>query len=171
MEGSLHHQRRTIRTNGHVLWPNELPGHLPNDDERYLPRRDTRRVAHRLHGRYADHHRRQPSLSSKLRPPSPLQAGPLRSVPQTQKMCLRTETYQVPRSHFATWNHPHGPDQNARSSGLATADYSDRRSVILRFYWVLSILHPQLLQNRKTPSIADEKRLGLGVGTRPKTSV
>src|SRR5712671_5286560 len=171
MEGGLYHQRRTIRTDGHVLWSNELPGHLPNDDERHLPRRNTRGMAHCLYGRYVDRHRRQPSLPSKRRPPSPHQAGPLRSFPQTREMRLRTKTYRIPRRHFATRNHPHGPDQNARSSGLATADYSDRRSVIPRFYGVLSILHPQLLQNCKTPPTVDEKRLGLGVGTRPKTSV
>src|SRR5712675_188908 len=86
-------------------------------------------------------------------------------------MRLRTKTHRIPRSHFTTRNHPHGPDQNARSSGLASTNHGDRCSVVLRLYRVLSILHSQLLQNRKTPPTVDKKRLGLGVGTRPKTSV
>src|SRR5712671_5447961 len=86
-------------------------------------------------------------------------------------MRLRTKTHRILRSHLATRNHPHGPDQNARGSGLASTDHGDRCSVILRLYRVLSILHPQLLQDHKTPPIVNEKRLGLGVGTRPKTSV
>src|SRR5882757_4911293 len=118
-------------------------------------------MAHHLHGRYVDRHRRQSNVPPKMRPPSPHQAGPLRPVPQTREMHLRTKTHRISRGHSATWNHPHGPDQNARRSGLATADHSDRCSVILRLYWVLSILHSELLQNRKTPPTVDEKRLGL----------
>ena len=38
MEGSIHHQRRTIRTKSHVLRPNQLPSYLSNDDERNLRR-------------------------------------------------------------------------------------------------------------------------------------
>src|SRR5712671_5311007 len=106
-----------------------------------------------------------------MRPSSSHQASPLRPVPQTRKVRLRTKTHRIPRGYFATRNHPYGPDQNARSSGLAPANYSDRRSVIPRFYRILSLFHPQLLQNCKTPPTVDEKRLGLGVGTRPKTSV
>src|SRR5712675_2226898 len=120
MEGGLYHQRRTVLTDVHVLRTNELTDHLPDDDERHLPRRNTRRVAHRLHGRYVDRHGRQPRLSSKMRPPSPHQVGPLRPIPQTRKMRLRTETHRIPRGYLATRNYPHGPDQNARSSGLAT---------------------------------------------------
>src|SRR5712672_2806707 len=86
-------------------------------------------------------------------------------------MRLRTETHRIPRSYPTTWNHSHGPDQNAGGSGLASTNHGDRCSVILRLYRVLSILHPQLLQNRKTPPIVDEKRFGLGVGKRSKTGV
>src|SRR5712672_3000644 len=86
-------------------------------------------------------------------------------------MRLRTKTHRIPRSHLTTRNHSHGPDQNTRCSGLASTNHGDRRSVVLRFYRVLSILHPQLLQDRKTPPAVDKKRFGLGVGTRSKTSV
>src|SRR5712671_5385250 len=86
-------------------------------------------------------------------------------------MRLRTETHRILRSYPTTWNHSHGPDQNARGSGLASTNHGDRCSVILRLYRVLSILHPQLFQDRKTPPVVDKKRLGLGVGTRSKTSV
>src|SRR5712671_6764950 len=106
-----------------------------------------------------------------MRPSGSYQVRPFRPIPQTRKMRLRTKTHRIPRSHLTTRNHPHGPDQNARGSGLASTDHGDRCSVVLRLYQVLSILHPQLLQNRKTPPAVNEKRLGLGVGTRPKTSV
>jgi len=36
MEGSIHNQQGLIQTNSHVLWTNQLPGHIPNDDEHNL---------------------------------------------------------------------------------------------------------------------------------------
>src|SRR5712671_1634191 len=86
-------------------------------------------------------------------------------------MRLRTKTHRIIRSPLTTWNHSHGPDQNARGSGLASTNHGDRCSVVLRLYRVLLILHPQLLQDCRTPPVVDKKRLGLRVGTRPKTSV
>src|SRR5712671_4627351 len=106
-----------------------------------------------------------------MRPSGSYQVRPFRPIPQTRKMRLRTKTHRIFRSHLTTWNHSHGPDQNTRGSGLASTSHGDRCLVVLRLYRVLLILHPQLLQDRKTPPVVNEKRLGLGVGTRPKTSV
>jgi Reverse transcriptase (RNA-dependent DNA polymerase) len=40
MESGLHHQRRPIRTNGHVFRSNELTSNVPNYDEHNLQRRN-----------------------------------------------------------------------------------------------------------------------------------
>src|SRR5712671_8217074 len=128
-------------------------------------------MAHHLHGRHANRHRRQSNLPPEMRPPSSHQAGPLRSVPQTRKVRLRTKTHRIPRSHPTTWNYPHGPDQNARSSRLAPTNHRNRRPIILRLHGVLSILHSKLLQNRKTSPTTNEERHSLGMGTRAKTSL
>src|SRR5712671_1691187 len=106
-----------------------------------------------------------------MRPPSPHQTGPLRSVPQTRKMRLRTKTHRIPRSHLTTWNYPHGPNQNARSSRLAPTNHCNRRPIIPRLHGFLSILHSKLFQNRKTPPTTNKERHCLGMGTRPKTSL
>src|SRR5712671_6699540 len=85
-------------------------------------------------------------------------------------MHLQTKTHRVFRSHLTTRDHPYGSDQNTRGSRLASTNHGDRRPVILRFYGILSILHPQLLQNRKTSPTTNKERHSLGVGRRPKTS-
>src|SRR5712671_3275810 len=128
-------------------------------------------MAHRLYGRYANRHRRQPNLPPEMRPQSPHQTGPLRSVPKTRKVRLRTKTHRIPRSYPTTWNYPHGPDQNARGSRLAPTNHRNRRPIILRLHGVLPILHSKLLQDRKTSPITDKKRHRLGMGTRTKTSL
>src|SRR5712672_1772961 len=86
-------------------------------------------------------------------------------------MRLRTKTHRVLRSHLTTRDHPYGSYQNTRGSRLASTNHGDRRPVIFGFHGILSILHPQLLQNRKTPSTTNKKRHSLGVGRRPKTSL
>ena len=50
MESGIHHEQRTVRTKGHVLRPNQLPGDLPNDDECHLRFGVVGRVADHLHG-------------------------------------------------------------------------------------------------------------------------
>src|SRR5712671_6070020 len=128
-------------------------------------------MAHRLYGRHADRHRRQSNLSPEMRPPSSHQTGPLRPVPQTRKMRLRTKTHRIPRSHPTTWNNPHGPDQNPRSGRLASTNYRNRRPIVFRLHRVLSILHSKLFQNRKTSPTTNKERHRLGMGTRTKTSL
>src|SRR5712675_3303868 len=128
-------------------------------------------MAHRLHGRHANRHRRQSNLPSEMRPPSPHQTGPLRSVPKTRKVRLRTKTHRIPGSHPTTRNYSHGPDQNARGSRLAPTNHRNRRPIILRLHGVLPVLHSKLLQNRKTSPTTNEKRHRLGMGTRTKTSL
>src|SRR5712671_2470950 len=128
-------------------------------------------MAHHLYGRHANCHRRQSNLPPEVRPPSSHQTGPLRSVPQTRKVCLRAKTHRIPRSHPTTWHHPHGPDQNTRGSRLASTNHRNRCPIIPRVHRVLPILHSKLLQDRKTPPTTDEKRHRLGMGTRTKTSL
>src|SRR5712672_2926088 len=128
-------------------------------------------MAHRLYGRHANRHRRQPNLPPEMRPPSSHQIGPIRSVPQTREVRFRTKTHRIPRSHLTTWNYPHGSDQNARSSRLAPTNHRNRRPFILRLYGVLPILHSKLLQNRKTSPTINKERHCLGMGTRAKTSL
>ena len=50
MESSIPHPRRTVRTKGHVLWINQLPSNIPNDDEHYIPKGSSRRMVISLHG-------------------------------------------------------------------------------------------------------------------------
>src|SRR5712671_269942 len=86
-------------------------------------------------------------------------------------MRLRTKAHRILRGYTTTWNHSHGSNQNARGSGLASTNHGNRCTIVLRLHRILSIFHPQLLQDRETPPTADKKRFSLGVGTRPKTSV
>ena len=50
MESSVPHSRRVIRTEGHVLRPYQFSGDIPNDDEHYIPKGSSRRMALSLHG-------------------------------------------------------------------------------------------------------------------------
>src|SRR5712671_789457 len=106
-----------------------------------------------------------------MRPSSSHQASPLRPVPQTRKVRLRTKTHRVPRSHPTTRNYPHGPNQNTRSSRLAQPTNQNRCPIILGLHWILPVFHPKLLQNRKTSPTINEERHRLGMGTRTKTSL
>src|SRR6266702_6638940 len=66
MERSLQNQLRPLRTMRHVLWTNELPKHIPNNDGYHLPGTHSNRRGHRLYGRYSDRNPRRP-----ITPPTP----------------------------------------------------------------------------------------------------
>ncbi len=57
MEGGIHNQQRPIQTNGHVLRPDQLPSHIPNNDEHKLPRPHWWRECNHLHGQHRHPHR------------------------------------------------------------------------------------------------------------------
>src|SRR5258708_38912583 len=98
MEGGLSHPRRPLRTDGYVLRTDQLPCHLPDDDEHDLPSRNRPRLALRIYGRPSHPHEaktgrnrgaalaKAPKISSS-RPRPPRET---RSLPQTREMLLRT---------------------------------------------------------------------------------
>src|SRR5712671_2551525 len=86
-------------------------------------------------------------------------------------MCVQTEAYRIPGSHPPTWNDSHGPNQNPRRGRLATTNHSHQCTILLGFHWVLPVFHTQLLENRKTPLVANTKRHAMGMGRRSKTGV
>ena len=91
MESCLPNPRRTIRTNGNVLWTYELARHLPNDDEHHLPHQSRSGMAIHIHGRhrnpYQTRKRRNGTTTlgtpSTLYPPYASQARTKRLIPQT----------------------------------------------------------------------------------------
>src|SRR5712671_4028983 len=86
-------------------------------------------------------------------------------------MRFRTETHRILRGHPTTWHDTHGSNQNPGSSGLASTDHSNGCQVFPRVHRILPVFHPELLQNRQTPTTTNEKRHDLGMGKRSKTSL
>ena len=56
MEGSIHHEQRTLQTESDVLQSYQLTSHLPNNDEHDFRTGITGRMAYDLHGRHLDPH-------------------------------------------------------------------------------------------------------------------
>src|ERR1700677_1442616 len=59
----LQDQQRLIRAYSHVLWSHQFPSHLPDNDERHLPKRNRYRRCHHLHGRYPYCYHRKSQIS------------------------------------------------------------------------------------------------------------
>ena len=52
MEGLLRDTPGTLQAHGNVLWPHQLPGNLPSDDEHDLSRSNHRKENHGLYGQH-----------------------------------------------------------------------------------------------------------------------
>src|SRR3984957_10899783 len=115
MESSIYHESRAVRTKGDVLRTDEFPSNLPNDDERDLCRRITRRMGDNLYGRYSHPYPRRPEPPPKKSTPNPRQATKARPVPQTGKVPLRTARNGVLGSCSKPRPNPHGQHQITRS--------------------------------------------------------
>src|SRR5712671_2106758 len=90
-------------------------------------------------------------------PPRPRQAGKTRSVPQTREMRVRTKTHRIPGSSVRKQHDPDGPHQNQGRSGMAIPEKPHGRPLVSRLYWILSLLHPQLLTRRTTLTRPDKE--------------
>jgi hypothetical protein len=127
MEGSVHHQSRSLQTTSDVLRDDQLPSHLPDHDERTIQRRTPTRLAVDLHGRHPHTHPIRPPIPPNKSPSNPQQAAQARSLPQTREMRLREKGSRVPRRHPGPQHHMDGPSQDTRSGGLETPTNSPRR--------------------------------------------
>src|SRR5579863_5051426 len=116
MEGSLPNKRRTIRTNGDVLWLNQLPSYLPNHDEHHIRPRNSRTMADGIHGRYGYTHQKTRRRDGTTTYRMTLHMCPMHSCKtsgtqpfsQTRKMYLRTTPNRVPRSNGRPRNSTNG---------------------------------------------------------------
>jgi hypothetical protein len=150
MESSVRHKLRPFRTTSNVLRDDQLPGHLPDHDERAVQRRTPTRLALDLHGRHSYTHPIRPPIPPNKSPSDPRQAVQTRPLPQTREVRLREKGSRVPRRHPGPQHHTDGPSQGARSSGLETPTNGPRRQSLPRVHRILPILHQRLLEDRKT---------------------
>src|SRR6266478_9785728 len=105
MESRLPYPRRIIQTNGHVLWSDKFPRHLPNDDEHYLLNQSCTRLVIGIYGRHCGSYKMRGTrnrtttylLSPAIRPPHAKQTGTKRFIPQTREMRLRTKRNRLSR--------------------------------------------------------------------------
>src|SRR5712671_4335375 len=86
-------------------------------------------------------------------------------------MHLRTETDRILRSNTTKWHHPHGPNKNPRSRRLAKTNQRHRSPILPRIHQFLSLLHPELLQNRKTIIGSYQKDDLMALGRTTKTRI
>src|SRR5260221_9149457 len=94
VESSLPYPRRTLRADGYVLWANQFPRYLPNDDEHDFPSGNRPRMAIRLHGRLGHTHETEAGRNGGTTstetpepcPPYPRGAAKTRPLPQTREV-------------------------------------------------------------------------------------
>src|SRR5712672_2125475 len=104
-------------------------------------------------------------------PPCPRQAGKARPVPQTREMRVRAKTHRIPGSGVRKQHDPDGPHQNQGHSGMAIPEKPNGRPLVSRLYWILSLLHPQLLTRRTTPTRPDKESDPMVLGRGPNKSL
>src|SRR6266436_676707 len=98
MEGRLQDPSRTIRTAGYVLRTDQLPRHLPTNDEPNVQGDEDaipERTVH-LYGRYSHCHHRRPNATPTNRPPSTRQVGRRILLPPTHQMRIRKRESRLP---------------------------------------------------------------------------
>src|SRR5712671_4028725 len=104
-------------------------------------------------------------------PPRPRQTGKTRPIPQTGEMRVRAETHRIPGSGIRKQHHPDGPHQDQGSSRMAVPEKPHGRPLFPRLYWVLPLLHSQLLTRRTTPAGLDEESDPVDLGRSPNKSL
>src|SRR5579863_5567344 len=116
MESSIFDKQRTIRTNGDVLWPNQLPGYLPNHDKHYICPRNSRTMANDIHGQHGYTHpktRRGNGTTTHrttpyICPTNPRKTSRTQPLPQTREMYFQTTPNRIPRGNGRPRNSTNG---------------------------------------------------------------
>src|SRR5579863_4869965 len=104
MESSIPNKQGTLRTDGNVLWPYQLSGHLPNDDEYHICPRNSGTVANGIYGRHGHTHsetRRRNNTTTRRTTPHVCQLRSSKTtrtqpLPQTRKVYIRIATNRIP---------------------------------------------------------------------------
>src|SRR5579863_7840019 len=158
MESGVSNKRRIVRTNGNVLWPNQLSSYLPNYDEYHICPGNSGTMANSIHGRhghtYTETGRRNRTAThrttSHIRPTYPRKTSRAQSLPQTRKMHFQTTPNRIPQSNSRPRNGTNGRQKGRKSKELATTGKRDRSMKIPRLHRILSILHSRLLTHCPT---------------------
>jgi hypothetical protein len=175
MKSSLSYPRRTIQTNGNVLWPHKLTSNLSNDNEHNIPKGSIARLALSIHGQHYNSHKMRKDRNRrttrrkapKVHTPCLRQTRETWPVPQTQEMQIQKRRNQIPESNHRIEQNMNGPRQAWKHSRLASTVKPYRSSAIFRIYGILSVFCTQLLKNCMTtvkshqnePTLAMERAL------------
>jgi hypothetical protein len=149
MESGIHHEPWPLRATSDVLRDDQLPSHLPNHDERTVPRRTPTRLAVNLHGQHPHTYLIRPPIPPNKSPPNPRKVVQARPLSQAREVCLRAKRGRILRRYPGPQHHLYGPSQSARSSRLETPANGPRRQSLPRVHRVLLILHQRLLKDCK----------------------
>ena len=103
VEGRIYHKSRIVRTDGHVLWVNKFSGHLPDNDEYHLCRRNGPRMAHNL--LYMDDMaihmgKKQGELDAQHRQQHRQLVNKVLSVLQSHNLFLKPEKCEFEKDHI-----------------------------------------------------------------------
>src|SRR5712671_2375380 len=86
-------------------------------------------------------------------------------------MRVHAKTYRIPGSGVRKQHNPDGPHQNQGRGRMAIPEKPHRCPLISRLYWVLPLLHPQLLTHRTTLTRPDEESDPVDLGRSPDKSL
>src|SRR5712675_2131063 len=86
-------------------------------------------------------------------------------------MCVHAKTYRIPRGGTGRQHDPDGPHQNQGRSRMAIPEKPHGRPLVPRLHRILSLLHPQLLTRRMTPTRPDKEGDSMALGRGPNESL
>ena len=93
-KSSISHPWRIVWTISHVLWSNQLPSNISNDDEHYLPDRSRRRMAISIHGWYHNSHSQVPIWNWRTTHHLPQRICPLNDKLEEHNLYFKPEKCQ-----------------------------------------------------------------------------
>src|SRR5260370_23184985 len=112
-----------------------------------------------------------PTTTRRVCPYCPRYLRGKRTLSQTRKMCLRAERDRLSRSHRRARHPKNGPKKDTRSSGLVSTKHRYRGTPIPGVHRILSVFHPELLENCPTTLGPYEKDDSMALGPTPVQSI
>ena len=176
MESGLHNQWRAVWTNGHVLRTNQLPHHIPNNDEHHLPQPYWQRERYHIHGwhsnTYGTKARRKPRRTrGEASKASPQITKDKQPPPEPRKMCVRIGPPWFPRCMCRGRSGLDGAIQSWPSQGMDPPPKHPQGLKIPWVHWLLPVLHPRVLPNCQTATRPHETGNDLALGWERATGI